>query len=105
MEDGSAVRAFVARLTATADMCGMNIKCTSDMCDTTISYRDQVVHQMLIHGIRDNDIRVRVLSRNTSGELTSLDKLVNYISAEEAGLNEASNLSSDSRWDQEEINI
>ena len=62
------IGAFAARVTATADMCGMSIKCTSDTCDTTISYRYQVVQQLLIHGIRDNNIRVRVLSRNTSGE-------------------------------------
>ena len=46
--------------------------------------------------MRNNDIRVRVLSRNTSGELTTLDKLIDYIAAEEAGNSEASDLVSDS---------
>ena len=46
--------------------------------------------------MHDNDIRVRVLSRNTSGELTTLDKLIDYIAAEEAGNAEASDLVSDS---------
>jgi hypothetical protein len=54
-----------------------------------------VVNQIVIHGMRDNDIRVRVLSRNTSGELTTLDKLISYIAAEEAGTAEASDLTSD----------
>ena len=45
--------------------------------------------------MRDNDIRIRVLSRNTSGELTTLDKLIDYIAAEEAGNAEASDLVSD----------
>ena len=51
--------------------------------------------QLIIHGMKDNDIRIRVMSRNTSGELTTLDKLVNYIQAEEAGKNESNDLTSE----------
>lgn len=90
------IRAFAARLTATADMCGMVTKCPNQTCGNDVSFRDLVVHQMVIHGIRDNNVRVRVLSRNTSGELTTLDKLIDYIAAEEAGAAEASDLVSDS---------
>ena len=86
------IRAFVARLTATADMCGMTVTCT---CEREVSYRNNVIQQLVIHGMRDNDIRIRVLSRNTSGELTTLDNLVNYIQAEEAGRNESSDLMSE----------
>ena len=89
------IRAFAARLTATADMCGMVITCPNQTCAKEVVFRDKVVHQMLIHGLRDNDIRVRVLSRNTSGELTTLDKLIDYVAAEEAGNSEASDLVSD----------
>ena len=73
------IRAFVARLTATADMCGMTVTCT---CEREVSYRNNVLQQLVIHGMRDNEIRIRVLSRNTNGELVTLDKLVNYIQAE-----------------------
>ena len=34
--------------------------------------------------MRDQEIQQRVLSRNTSGDLTTLAKLVDYIAAEEA---------------------
>ena len=91
-EPDEGIRAFVARVTGTADMCGMNVKCVP--CNTDISYRDHVVQQIVIHGMRDNDIRVRVLSRNTSGELNTLDKVVDYIAAEEASITESSNLTS-----------
>ena len=94
-ESDEPIRAFAARLTATADMCGMITKCPIETCGTDVSFRDLVVHQMLIHGMRDNAVRVRVLSRNTSGELTTLDKLITYIAAEEAGNSEASDLVSD----------
>ena len=65
------IRAFVARLTSTADMCSMTVKCT---CERDVSYRDNVLQQLVIHGMRDNEVRVRVLSRNTNGELVTLDK-------------------------------
>ena len=52
------IRAFAARLTATADMCGMITKCPNQTCGTDVSFRDLVVHQMLIHGMRDNNVRV-----------------------------------------------
>ena len=48
------------------------VKCT---CDLDVSYRDDVVQQIVIHAMRDTDLRVRVLSRNTNGELTTLAKL------------------------------
>ena len=75
-ESDEPIRAFAARLTSTADMCNMIVKFSSSTCDTDVCYRDHVVHQIIIHGMLNNDIRVRVLSRNTSGELTTLDKLV-----------------------------
>ena len=90
------IRAFAARVTNTADMCAMSIKCPNLTCTEDVVYRDHVVHQMIIHGMYNNNIRVRVLSRNTSGELTTLDKLIDYIAAEEAGSAEASDLTSDS---------
>ena len=90
------IRAFAARVTNTADMCAMSIKCPNPTCAKDVVYRDHVVHQMIIHGMYNNNIRVCVLSRNTSGELTTLDKLIDYIAAEEAGSAEASGLTSDS---------
>jgi len=39
--------------------------------------------------MRDQEIRIRVLSRNTSGDLTTLAKLEDYITAEGASLSES----------------
>ena len=89
---GEPIRAFVARLTATADMCAMTVLCE---CDRQVTYRDNVLQQLVIHGMYDNDIRIRVMSRNTNGELTTLDKLVSYIQAEESGRDESQDLISE----------
>ena len=56
------IRAFAARVTSTADMCNMVIKCLDTNCQKDVTYRDQVVHQIIIHGMRNNDIRMWVLS-------------------------------------------
>ena len=47
----------------------MIVKCT---CDLDVSYRDNVVQQIVIHAMRDTDIRGRVISRNTNGELKTI---------------------------------
>ena len=91
-QSDESIRAYVARLTSTADMCGMTVTC---VCNKQVSYRDNVLQQLVIHGMRDNDVRIRVLSRNTNGELNTLSKLVDYIQAEEAGRNESSDLMSE----------
>ena len=83
-------RAFAARITGTADLCGMTLECSQ--CQAKNSYRDQVVLQVLLHGMRDNNIRSKVLSRNTTGDLSGLHKTIDYIEVEEAGYQEASNL-------------
>ena len=52
------VRAFMARVMSTADMCNMVIDCPNQTCGQRVSYRDHVVMQVIIHGLWDNDIRV-----------------------------------------------
>ena len=81
-DSDEAIRALVARVTGTADMCGMTRKCTKEGCDTDVSYKD--------------DVKQRVLSRSGNGELETLDKLVQYISAEEAAMSETVSLSTSS---------
>ena len=51
---GEPIRAFVARLTATADMCAMTVVCE---CNRQVTYRDNVLQQLVIHGMYDNDIQ------------------------------------------------
>ena len=85
-ESDEGIRAFVARVTGTADMCGMTIKCPKHGCGTQVSYRDEVVKQVIIHGMGNTEIKQRVLSRCGNSELSTLSELVDYVSAEEAAL-------------------
>ena len=71
-------------------MCGMSMKCT---CGLDNSYRDLSVHQLVIHGMHDQEIRIFIRNtRNTSGNQPTLAKLVDYIAAEEAGALKSSDL-------------
>ena len=92
-DSDEAIRAFVARVNGTADMCGMTVRCPKEDCDTDVSYRDEVVQQVIIHGMSNLDIKQRVLSRSGSGELDTLARLVEYISAEESAMSETVSLS------------
>ena len=92
-ESDEAIRAFVARVTGTADMCGMTVKCPIEGCNTDVSFRDEVVKQVIIHGMANLEVKQRVLSRSGNGELDTLSKLVDYISAEEAAMSETVSLS------------
>ena len=84
---------FVARVMGTADMCGMTMKCPKLGCDTEVSYRDEVVKQVIIHGMVNVEIKQRVLSRCGNSELSTLADLVDYVSAEESALTETTSLS------------
>ena len=92
-DSDEAIRAFVARVTGTADMCGMTLTCPREGCGTNVSYRDEVVKQVVIHGMRNMEIKQRVLSRSGTGELKTLAELVTYISAEESAMSETLRLS------------
>ena len=88
------VRAFVACLTGTADMCGMQVQCSD--YQQNVSYRDEVVKQMIIHGLVNTEIKQRVLSRTGNDELPTLAELVNYIAAEEISCSESLNVHTES---------
>ena len=75
-QQDESIKAFMARVTATADLCKMEVKCT---CDNSVSYRDEVVKQIIIHGMNNQEIKTRVLSKTTSGELDTLAKMIAYI--------------------------
>ena len=67
-------------------MCGMSLTCPRAGCHTKVSYRDEVIKQVVIHGMRNIEIKQVVLSGSGSGELKTLAELVTYISAEESAM-------------------
>ena len=54
-QSDESIRAFAARITGTAELCGMTLECSG--CQVKNSYRDQVVLQVMLRGMRENLIR------------------------------------------------
>ena len=63
------IRAFAVRVTSAADLCNMVIKCLDTNCQKDVTYRDQVVHQIIIHGMRNNDPHVSPQLENSSDKV------------------------------------
>ena len=60
--------------------------CTKVGCNTKVTYRDEAVLQVLLQGMRDQDIRARTLIQTAAGKLSKLSQVVEYIAAEETGI-------------------
>ena len=85
-ETTESIRAFAARITGKSDLCQLSVMCTKVGCDTKVTYRDEVVLQVLLQGMRDQDIRARTLIQTAAGKLSKLSQVVEYIAAEETGI-------------------
>ena len=83
------VRAFAARLKGQASVCQYTVKCTS--CDTKVSYSNNKIHDSLIHGVYDEDIRLDVLGQPRLAEQT-LEETISLIEAKESGKRSAGRL-------------
>ena len=85
-ETTESIRAFAARITGKSDLCELSVMCTKVGCNTKVTYRDEVVLQVLLQGMRDQDIRARTLIQTAAGKLSKLSQVVEYIAAEETGI-------------------
>ena len=67
-ESGETTRAFAARITGKADLSELSVTCTTEHCNTQVTYRDEVVLQVLLQGMSDKDIRARTLTQTANGK-------------------------------------
>ena len=81
--------AFASRIIGVADLCDLKVPCTAAGCEATPSYRDEKVLQVLLKGMADLEIRSRVLSRTSSGELLKLHDVIEYVGTEETSVTES----------------
>ena len=73
------VRLFSARLKGQANICKFSVECPD--CRKNIDYTDHIVHDCIIRGISDDDIRLDVLG-NQNQDMNQ-DALVAYIESKE----------------------
>lgn len=84
------VRAFVARLRGQAGVCKFSLTCPSAGCGTVVSYTDQIICDVLTRSIVDQDIQLDLLGEKDQD--MSLETVINYIEAKEAGKRSAGRL-------------
>ena len=77
-------RNYVARLREAAIDCKFSIKCTEDLCGATISYKEEIIRDQCVYGLRCKDTQAKILALGT--ELPTLEAVVAKIEAEEQAI-------------------
>ena len=76
------IRAFYARLKASASDCELSVQCTATACTEKVSYSDKMILHALVRGIADEEIREQVLAKT---EELGLEETVKFVKAKETG--------------------
>ena len=84
------IRAFTARVRGQANICKFVIECPNDNCKSNINYTDHVIKDVITRGISDHDIQLDLLGEQNQD--MTLDEVVKYIEAKEAGKRSATRL-------------
>ena len=82
---------FVARVTNVASNCKLKKTCPADGCGTEVSFLDETVYDVALGGIKDPNIRQKIVTLCTMDTITNLQQLVTYVTAEENSLRETEN--------------
>jgi hypothetical protein len=82
------IRNFCARLRGQACVCNFTVQCTS--CQNDVHYTDFIVRDVLAKGIADPDIQLDLLGDKNQD--MSLEEVVQFVEAKEAGKRSASRL-------------
>ena len=84
------IRTFGARLAGQAGVCKFTTKCPSDTCGCEVNYTEAIVRDALIRGVADPDIQLDLLSHKKQD--MSLEDMLQFVEAKEAGKRSASRL-------------
>ena len=80
-ERGETVRKFTGRIRALAVVSELEVECA---CTKKVSYMKEAIKDRVVGGLHDQDIKTAVLSHKDVNEW-SLDDLLGYVEAKEAG--------------------
>ena len=70
------IRAFYARLKASASACELSVQCTATTCPEKVSYSNRMILDALVRGITDEEIREHVLAKT---EELGLEETIKFI--------------------------
>ena len=82
------IRSYVARLKGQASICKFMQKCTG--CDADVNYTDAMIRDVLCRGLGDTEIQMDLLGDKDQN--ISLEEILKFVEAKEAGKRSASHL-------------
>ena len=88
IEEG--IRSFNSRVKGQANVCHYIIDCPS--CSCHVNYTEEIIKDVIVKGISDSEIQLDILSN--SNQKMSLEDILSYVEAKEAGKRSASKLMS-----------
>ena len=78
------VKAFAARVRGIASNCGLKKKCSCTPA-TDVSYLEETVHDVVLAGLRDRDLQEKCTAQALLGNISDIQTLVAFCTAEESG--------------------
>ena len=78
------VKAFAARVRGIASNCGLKKKCSCTPA-TDVSYLEETVHDVVLTGLRDQDLQEKCTAQALLGNISDIQTLVSFCTAEENG--------------------
>ena len=84
------IRSFTARVKGPANVCEYILTCPSCSCD--VNYTEEIMKDIIVKGISDSEIQLDILSDHN--QKMTLENIMRYVEAKEAGKRSASKLMS-----------
>ena len=78
------VKAFAARVRGIASNCGLKKKCSCNPA-TDVSYLEETVHDVVLAGLREQDLQEKCTAQALLGNISDIQTLVAFCTAEESG--------------------
>lgn len=75
------VKTFAARVRGIAANCELKKAC---MCGAKVNYTEETVYHVVWAGLRDRDVQARCTSQALLKQITDMNSLVNFCTAEES---------------------
>ena len=80
---GETVKTFAARVRGIAANCGLEQRCTAAGCNTMVNYSEATVYHVVLAGLQDRELQSRCTAQALLRNITDINSLVTYCTAEE----------------------
>ena len=78
------VKQFSARVRGIAKNCNLSKECTKSDCNESVSFIEETCYHVVMTGIRDEDLKEKILTQAMIGNMKDLPTLIEYGAAEES---------------------